>query len=102
MKHGPTLLELREREVGCSRVLEVSGELDIYTAPQAVAWLDELTAAPAPRLLVDLRAVDFIDCSGLAVLCRARRRAAQRRGSLSLVIDSPRIRRLLLATRLDK
>jgi anti-sigma B factor antagonist len=79
-------------------VVEVSGEIDMATADLVVEHLDAATAVPEPDVLVDLRPVEFFDCSGLRVLCRAERRARERGGRLRLVSDGPRIDRLLRAS----
>jgi anti-sigma B factor antagonist len=81
-------------------VVDLHGDLDIATAPAITARLDPLTATAHPDLVVDLREVTFVDCSGLAALCRARRRTLDRGGRLRLVVDSPRLLRTLRATRL--
>lgn len=87
-----------ERTVGGTTVLELHGEIDILTEPPLSARLDALTAAPGSDLVVDLRAVSFIDCAGLRVLCRARKRAASRHGRLRLVTDDASFLRLLRYT----
>lgn len=89
---------LRERVDGTATVVELHGEIDVLTAPAISERIDELTAGPCPDLVVDLRGVTFIDCRGLAVLCRARRRAAEHTGRMRLVIDSPGVLRLLRVT----
>jgi len=54
--------------------VRVSGELDLSSvAPVAEALLAAI--APEGRIEADLRAVTFIDSSGMAVLERCRRRA---------------------------
>ncbi|WP_221350629.1 STAS domain-containing protein [Streptomyces beigongshangae] len=78
-------------------VVEVLGEIDMATAGALGEQLDALTADGAPQVVVDLRAVDFFDCSGLRVLCRAERRARERGGALRLVSDQPRVHHLLRA-----
>jgi anti-sigma B factor antagonist len=85
----------RTRSSGRFTVVEVAGEIDLATAGFLVEHLDAATRGPAPDVLVDLRRVEFLDCSGLRVLCRAETRARQRGGRLRLVSDRPRIRRLL-------
>jgi anti-anti-sigma factor len=87
-----------ERVVGGTTVVEVRGEIDICTAPPLSARLDSLTGSSGPDLLLDLRSVTFIDCSGLRLLCRARNRTLARRGRLRLVNDSPRFRAILRDT----
>jgi len=80
-----------ERLVGSTTVVELRGEIDLCTAPPLPARLDLLTAAPFPDLMLDLRQVSFIDCSGLRALCRARNRVLARSGRLRLVTDSARL-----------
>ncbi|MFF9807994.1 STAS domain-containing protein [Streptomyces coeruleorubidus] len=86
-----------ERTVGETTVVELRGEIDIFTAPSLAARLEALTADQHPDLVLDLRSMAFIDCTGLGVLCRARNRAEARHGRLRLVTDSLRFRRLLRA-----
>ena len=86
---------VRERSVGRVLVVELHGEVDFVSACATRACLDRLTARRRPLLLMDLRPVTFIDCAGLAVLCRARRRVRNRGGRLGLVIDDPRVLRTL-------
>jgi anti-sigma B factor antagonist len=71
------------------------GEIDILTAPPLSARLDRLTADLCPDLVLDLRSVPFIDCSGLSVLCRARTRVLARRGRLRIVTGDTRFLRIL-------
>jgi anti-sigma B factor antagonist len=88
----------RTRTDGRRTVVEVLGEIDLATAGQVAEHLDAATARDVPDVLVDLRRVDFLDCSGLRELCRAERRARERGGRLRLVVDTPRLRRLLRAS----
>jgi anti-sigma B factor antagonist len=87
-----------ERVVGGTTVVEIHGEIDICTPSQLSARLDSLTGSPRPDVLLDLRSVTFIDCSGLRLLCRARNRALAHGGHLRLVTDSPGFRNMLRAT----
>lgn len=83
------------RVVAGRTVVVLRGEIDLLTVPSLSARLDDLTAGPRPDLIVDLRDVSFIDCSGLGMLCRARNRVRTREGRLRLITDSPSFRRLL-------
>jgi len=80
------LFGVRERSVGATCVLELSGEVDILAASRTVGRLDALTSAHHPDLVLDLRAVTFIDCCGLSLLVRARRRVLERDGRLSVFV----------------
>jgi anti-anti-sigma factor len=61
-----------------------------------------LVAAVArePRIIVDLTALEFIDCSGVAALARGRRHARQAGGDLLLAAPRQRVLRVLAITRL--
>ncbi|MGW3248780.1 hypothetical protein [Streptomyces sp. NPDC001070] len=54
--------------MGGARVLElsgeVSGEVDAVTAPSLTARPGALTGGPRPHVIVGLRDVTFMDCSG--------------------------------------
>jgi anti-sigma B factor antagonist len=50
----------------------ISGEVDLSTAPALDDCLVEVVAKCPDRLVVDLAQLRFIDCSGVAVLDRAR------------------------------
>ena len=53
-------------------VLQISGEVDVYTAPQArvIQLLDD----GARHVIADLREVDFLDSTGLGALVGGLRR----------------------------
>ncbi|MER8033409.1 STAS domain-containing protein [Streptomyces bauhiniae] len=79
-------------------VIALSGDIDLLTAPAVTAALDALTSDPHPDVVLDLRPVRFIDCTGLGILCRARNRAEARHGRLRLLSESDAFLRLLRAT----
>lgn len=90
----------RERAVGATTVIELSGELDILARLALIDRLDVLTSDDRPDLVLDLRRVTFMDCGGLALLCRVRLRVRARQGRLRLLThpDSPSVARLLRLT----
>jgi anti-sigma B factor antagonist len=59
-------IEIIERDDAV--VLVVEGEIDIATAPLLEQRLTEAEAGDAPRLIVDLDRVSFMDSTGLQVL----------------------------------
>ncbi|MEU9170498.1 STAS domain-containing protein [Streptomyces sp. NPDC048420] len=87
----------RTRVDGGFTVVEAVGEIDLATAGFLAEHLDAATGTARPDVLVDLRLVEFFDCSGLRVLCRADSRARERGGQLRVVTDRPRLHRLLRA-----
>ncbi|MGW9031206.1 STAS domain-containing protein [Streptomyces sp. NPDC055722] len=89
------------RTVDGTTVVTLYGELDLVAVLPLMSRLDALTVEPHPDLVLDLRPVTFIDCSGLGVLCRVRNRVAARCGRLRLITDSGRVLRVLRAAGLD-
>jgi anti-anti-sigma factor len=83
--------------------VRTAGEIDMLTAPQLDARLQELIADGVERLVVDFRDVTFIDSSGLHVLVRAATRLKERSDATSVQITSatPMVRRVLQITGLD-
>ncbi|MEU9331534.1 STAS domain-containing protein [Streptomyces sp. NPDC048290] len=88
------------RTVGGTTIVALYGEIDLVTAPPLAARLDALASAPHPDLVLDLRLVSFIDCAGLAVLCRARNTVRARQGRLRLIAGGRGFLRVLRAAQL--
>jgi anti-sigma B factor antagonist len=82
-------VDLTTRECGGHVVVVLRGELDLADAANVTAALVE-AAARAPEIIVDLAALEFIDCSGVAALAHGRRQA--RRAGGDLVLAAPRRR----------
>ncbi|MFJ9566196.1 STAS domain-containing protein [Streptomyces fuscichromogenes] len=89
------------RSVGGTTVVTLHGELDVLAVLALRTALDALTAGPEPDLALDLRAVSFVDCSGLGMLCRIRNRIRSRHGRLRLVPPDHAFLRLLRRTGLN-
>jgi anti-anti-sigma factor len=60
-------LEVRSAIEDGTRVVSLSGELDLSNAETAKAALQEAREADAP-LIVDMRELEFIDSTGIALL----------------------------------
>ncbi|MFH8348117.1 STAS domain-containing protein [Streptomyces sp. NPDC018045] len=92
--------------IGVSKinVVRPEGELDLMTAPRLRSLLRQgrsRTTGP-PRLIVDLGAVTFMDCSALRELCTAQNQAVEQGGWLRVVHAHRGIATLLRATRLTE
>lgn len=80
---------------GAPPVVEVSGEVDVQSAPWLRDELLRLVRRHGPWLAVDLGGVTFLDCAGINVLLRTRRRARLEGGSMWVVRPSPRALRVI-------
>lgn len=67
---------------GAATIVHLSGELDLYNAPEVRAALLEACAEAPERLVVDLGEVAFVDSTVLGVLVEARTKLANRRSFL--------------------
>lgn len=83
-------------------VLRLTGEVDVYTAPQLRERVIELVDGGTQHVLADLREVTFLDSTGLGALIGGLKRLRARDGSLTLVIGTDRIRRIFRITGLDR
>lgn len=95
-------LTLNTRTEADRTVLEVAGEVDVYTGPTLRDRIADLLDAGAHDLVVDLGRVDFIDSTGLGVLVGALNRARELGGSLQLICAQERVLKLLRITGLDQ
>ncbi len=95
-------LSLSTRSVAGHQVLEVTGEIDVYTAPQLRERLISLVDDGARWIVVDLSRVEFLDSTGLGVLVGALKRLRGAGGGLSLVCAHERLLKIFRITGLDR
>jgi anti-sigma B factor antagonist len=95
-------LSLATREVAGHAVVEVRGEVDVYTSSVLRERLVELIDGGSERVVVDLDRVDFLDSSGLGVLVGALRRLRTAGGELSLVCSNEKLLKIFRITALDR
>ena len=67
-------LGLDVRRVDEHSVVDVKGEIDVYTAPKLREKLIELVSEGSYDVVVNLEGVDFLDSTGLGVLVGALKR----------------------------
>jgi len=94
-------LSVNTRTDGAVSVVEVAGEVDVYTAPTLRQHLREASGGSAPRIVVDMTEVKFLDSTGLGVLVGAMGRVKEADGTLRLVVASDHILKVLRITGLD-
>jgi anti-sigma B factor antagonist len=85
---------LSTREYGGYVVIALQGELDIVDTANVMAVLTA-AAAGNPRIIIDLAALEYIDCCALGALGRVRAQARQAGGDLVLAAPRGLVRRLL-------
>jgi anti-sigma B factor antagonist len=83
-------------------VIELEGEVDIYSSPRFEEALSQGIGEGATRIVVDLAKVTFIDSTALGVIVGGVKGVQARGGSLSIVCRDENIRRIFEITGLDR
>jgi anti-sigma B factor antagonist len=95
-------LSLDTREQDSCTVIEVGGEIDVYTAPKLRENIVDLVNRGSYHLVVDMEAVEFLDSTGLGVLVGGLKRVRAHDGSLRLVCTQERLLKIFRITGLTK
>ena len=97
-------LSLDKRTHGTWAVIDVGGELDLYTAPSfRESVLEAAGDNDPPKVIVDFRGLGFIDSSGLGAIVACLKHLRERGGDLALAApEGSGLRRLLDLTGLDR
>jgi anti-sigma B factor antagonist len=95
-------LSLTSRTEGDFEIIEVGGEIDVYTAPKLREAIVAAVDAGHTHLIIDVQKVEFLDSTGLGVLVGALKRVRADSGSLDIVCTQERILKIFEITGLDK
>jgi len=94
-------LETGLKEIDGTKILDVTGEIDVYTAPQFKEAVNGIIAAGQKHLIIDMGDVTYMDSSGFGILLSATRRLRPQGGTINLVRCNTAIDRILRITRLN-
>lgn len=94
-------LETSTRRADGFEVLDVSGEIDVYTAPQFKEAVNSIIAAGQKDLIINMARVTYMDSSGFGTLLSATKRLRPEGGTVNLVACNSAIERMLKITRLN-
>ena len=95
-------LSLETRQENDRTVIEVGGEIDVYTAPKLRERIIELVDEGQYHLVVDLEKVEFLDSTGLGVLVGGLKKVRAHDGSLQLICTQERLLKIFRITGLAK
>ena len=85
-----------------THVIELGGEVDLYTAPEFKERLVQVIEDGKKQLVVDLSKATFIDSTTLGVLVGGVKRLRPSGGSLALVCTDQNITKIFEITGLDR
>ena len=95
-------LEFDSEEQSGWTILNLRGDLDVYTAPRLKEAIAVCVQEGARRVALDLGEVKFLDSTGLAVIVGGLKRIKEHQGSMVLLRPNDQIRRILTITDLIK
>ena len=95
--------QIHDEEIDAeTHVIELGGEVDLYTAPEFKERLVQVIEDGKKQLVVDLSKATFIDSTTLGVLVGGVKRLRPVGGSLSLVCTDQNITKIFEITGLDR
>ena len=95
-------LSLDTRHEGGHTIIEVGGEIDVYTAPKLRDKITELVGNGEYNLVIDMEKVDFLDSTGLGVLVGGLKKVRAHDGSMELICSQDRLLKIFRITGLAK
>ncbi len=95
-------MEVRVAENNSVQIVEVEGEVDLYSSPQLRKILLDLSKEEHKAILVDLSKVKYMDSSGIATLVEALQQTSKYSGKLKLANLRDAVRDVFELSRLDK
>ena len=95
-------LSLETRQEDGHTIIEVGGEIDVYTAPKLRDKITELVADGVYSIVIDMEAVEFLDSTGLGVLVGGLKKVRAHDGSMRLICNQERLLKIFRITGLAK
>ncbi len=95
-------LSLETRHENGHTIIEVGGEVDVYTAPKLRDRISELVADGNYNILIDMENVEFLDSTGLGVLVGGLKKLRAHDGSMQLICTQERLLKIFRITQLAK
>ena len=83
-------------------VITLAGELDLVSGPALADAIAVATSSGTKLVVVDLRALEVMDSTGISVLVKAHRAASQSGCRFAAVKGSPQVDRILSLTGVDE
>jgi anti-sigma B factor antagonist len=82
-------------------ILDLDGEVDVYTAPMLKEAMTRQVDGGKKNLIVNLQQVEYLDSTGLGILIGGVKRLRESQGTLKMFGASPRITRIFDITGLN-
>ena len=83
-------------------VVDVVGEIDVYTYPRLSETLNELLEDDAQNIVLNLEEVRYIDSTGLGVIANGANKLARKSGYVHIINANPQVKKIFEVSGLDK
>lgn len=80
------------------QLVEVSGEIDLYTGPKVKDCIHDLIDRENYNLIVDLQHVRYMDSTGLGILMSALKRVEEKGGRIVIICNNARVMKIFKLT----
>ncbi len=92
-------MELQKRVIDGITILDIKGEVDIYSGEELRQKLDEFMLS-AKNLIINISEIDYIDSFGLSLLIAVKKKMSKESKNFSLCCPQSYVRRILNLTKL--
>ncbi len=95
-------MDISFRDIGESKVIEVSGEVDLYNVSELKKALFSVTDGNHSSVIVDMKNVNYMDSSGIGALVAGQKKMKAHNGTFALMNIHDDVLNILKLATLDK
>jgi len=95
-------MDIEFRDHGEHKIVEVSGEVDLYNVSELKKALFSVTDGSNPSVIVDMRNVNYMDSSGIGALVAGQKKMKAHTGKFALMNIHEDVLNILKLATLDK
>ncbi len=79
-------------------VVELNGEIDVYTYPQLNETMEKLIQDGTYNIVINMEEVCYIDSTGLGVLANTASKILTHKGQLNIVCTKPQVKKIFMVS----
>lgn len=95
-------MEIDLREFGEHKIIEVTGEVDLYNVSELKKSIFSLTDGNYHSIVIDMKGVNYMDSSGIGALVAGQKKMKAHNGKFALVNINDDVLNILKLATLDK
>ncbi len=95
-------MDISFRDMGEHKIIQVSGEVDLYNVSELKKALFSLTDGQHPSVIVDMKNVNYMDSSGIGALVAGQKKMKAHNGKFALMNIHDDVLNILRLATLDR